>query len=93
LRQRHCERGADSGRDFGRRALLQHRRERGRSAGADRRDVETHDGGQQEADIGEHGEAPADARIVLEHGDAMLVEERTQAAALAALGRFSEAEE
>ena len=48
--------------------------------------------GRQQADIGEHREAAADAGVVIEHGDAMPAQKIAQAVALAGDRGLGEAE-
>src|ERR1017187_5548488 len=62
-------------------------------ARADGCDVEAERGRRQQAHIGEHREAAADARIVVEHRHLMLGQQIAQAIALARLGRLADAEE
>ena len=90
--QRDGERGAEGGGHLGGRLALQHRRERHRRAGADRTDIEAEHRGRQQADIGEHGKAPADACVMLQERHAEGRQQIAQAVALAAAHRLGKAE-
>jgi hypothetical protein len=74
-------------------AAIQHARERHGGAGADRRDVETHDRGRQQPHIGEHRVAASDTGRVVEQRDLVGAKQRPQTVRLFGRRGLAEAEE
>ncbi len=90
---RGSERRANRGRHLGRRLVGEHRRQRVGGALADRADIEAADRGWQQADVGQHRKAAADAGVVIHHPDLVRRKQIAQAIFLAGLGRLGDAEE